>query len=182
MRKKLDAKLLEEFNNVTSFPNLIYWVNNNQSFFKNGIPKKYLRKDFSIKITSFNAVKSKEIYNCRYFPRDGILNPNQDPSLPTSYPGWYGSLSLEVNGVHDGKQVIYDLFKQCGIGIDPNVSLLYLDKEIIGNFYMFDSDWPILSQKALINDLKEKPRLTFFYAGNKMYNLRLGEPSIWENA
>lgn len=148
-RERIAAEIesrLAEMRRLSDFEDIAQWLMDNAKVLRahNSDRENILRKTepFSLTEVEFRNMRwSSAISITHNAPLGQQTNFFRDPSRPTHFPGFVGTLRFALRGYGDFSS---NLFKNTGIcmGSGSGGSKYYT-----GEVYLFDADWPILAMK-----------------------------------
>lgn len=179
IRLRNHAKVIQEFNNVGSFPEMIRWIEEHQTFFYDHLYRHELhktskeeREKFRFTINSLKLSWEDSVSNTHGCPRNGKTNWDgrkkfkDGTPVPRGYPGWYGKINFDL-ARYPG--FFSDTFKELGLHSGTGGSRGKNSFE--SEFYMFAADWPKLAERATLNLLKGKNPGGFLYYDSRVQML-----------
>lgn len=156
-RQTNSNRKLQELWNLTSFPEIISWIENNPTVLFDKTAwcdedKKY-RTKFKIAITYLSITHSASVSNTHDCPHNGVTNWSRRDEFrdgtpkPTGYPGWQGRIEYQVSHSLSG---ITDLLGPARIHTGTGGGL---DNHKYGfDVKLFDSDWPSLTSYQVLTE------------------------------
>lgn len=174
-RYKLMQKKKEDFWKVTTFEEMLQWVELNPDFFwqcaKNNswsYDAAYMdsiRDDFWVKISYLDVTYSDHVSNTHSCPRNGVRNWGREPDKPIGYKGWGGRIEFQTS--HEIRGFMSGLWEHLGIhtgsgGGSGGRNWGY-------SVGIFLDDWDGLAQSKMLDILGETRKMSKVTLGTSKY-------------